>query len=246
MSNQIFKNAVIVTKMSTGLLLITGIIFLLCKYENIFNKFDSNTAAAWTQTIGSILAILATILAVYIQHDNEIKRVLLSEKRNRMEKLQVVMIMFFGVFQKCKDIATKIRRREGIWEMEIRFLAEQRNRLSSVPAFDIPKATLYAKNSLLITTLQLVETGIMALNDQTKKQISLPDKFYDAIEFSLHTAADVAITGIINAAQLYFDESGLASNSVLTELGIDVEDCLRQNSSSFFADLKAIRPNGYS
>jgi hypothetical protein len=205
--NRPFKNIVIVAKIFACSISVAGIIFLIYQYYNFFIRLESNTAAAWIQAIGSLLGILVTLLVVYIQHNNEIKRNILSQKKNQIEKLKVLMVMFFGVFINCKKTAAKIRNREGLWEMEIRFLVEQRNRLSSVAAFDIPYAKLYANNSSLITGLQLAETSLVGLNEAIIKQIPLSEKFYDSIELSLHTTADLASVGLEATLEFYNNES---------------------------------------
>ena len=245
MSDTRGKKPDIVGRIFFGMLFLAVLIFLLYRSLNLLNECVVNNAAAWTQAVGSILAILATIVAVYIQNRNEIMREILSEKENRLEKLKFMLLIFSKTLKDCKNVASAIRSREAIWDLEFKYLVEQRNRLSSIPVFDIPQASLYSCVSGLITSLQLAEVSVNALKAHEKMETQLSDKFYDAMELSLHTAADIARSSLKNTLKAYCHDSGLPQTSVLEELGIIAEDFMEPSVPSFLGDLKKIRPDGY-
>jgi len=228
-----------------GMLFSVILIFLLYRSLNLLDQSQGSSAAAWTQAVGSILAILATIVTVYIQNRNEIMREIISKKENRLEKLKFMLVIFSKSLKDCKNVASAIRSREAIWDLKIKYLVEQRDRLSSIPVFDIPQASLYSCVSGLITSLQLAEVSVNALKAREKIEIQLSDEFYDAIELTLHNAADIARGSLKNTLKVYCHESGLPQTSVLEELGIIAEDFMQPSVPSFLSDLKKIRPDGY-
>lgn len=175
--------------------------------ETISEILSSPNAPAWVQAIGAILAIIASYFIFLIQHKKEIKRSLEASKEIRLSKIRSIIVMMDNTNNTCQRIAEKIKSQEAIWDLEMNFLLSHRDRLNSIPVFDIPSPSLVSYLSNLISRIQVAEISLRQLNIETAKERQLPQKFWDAMELPLHVASDFATLSAHEARAIAIEEN---------------------------------------
>lgn len=175
--------------------------------EKIIEILSSQNAAGWAQFFGAILAIVASYLIFTLQHKKELERAREADKQLRLSRIHSVIVVFDNINNTCQRIAKKIDSREAIWDLEMNFLSSQRDRLNSMPIFDLPSPTLTSSVSNLISRLQVAEISLRQLNIETTKGTELTNKFFEAMELTLHLASDFATIGADKARKIAEDEN---------------------------------------
>jgi hypothetical protein len=174
--------------------------------EKIFEILSSQNAPAWVQAFGAILAIFASYFIFSQQHKKELERAHEAGKQLRLSKIHSVIVIFDNINNTCQRIAKKIDSREAIWDLEMNFLSSQRDRLNSIPIFDLPSPILVSSVSNLISRLQVAEISLHQLNIETMKGTEITTKFFETIELTLHFASDFATIGADKARKIAEDE----------------------------------------
>ena len=174
--------------------------------EKIIEILSSQNTPAWVQAIGAILAIVASYLIFTLQHKKESERAREADKQLRLSRIHSVIVVFDNINNTCQSIAKKVDSREAIWDLEMNFLSSQRDRLNSIPIFDLPNPILTSSVSNLISRLQVAEISLRQLNIETMKGTELTKKFFEAMELTLHVASDVATIGADKARKIAADE----------------------------------------
>jgi hypothetical protein len=190
--------------------------------ENISQLLSSPNTPAWGQAIGAILAIVASFLVASRQHKNELKRDNEKRKQERLDQIYSLIVIFDNASSACQNIARKVKEQEAIWELEMNFLFSQRERLNSIPIFDIPSPRLVASISNLISRLQVAEISLRQLNIESQKGSQLTQKFFEAMELPLHLASDFAVRGIKEAQKIATEENIGDVNSFILKEGIEI------------------------
>ena len=117
--------------------------------EKIIEILSSQNTPAWVQAIGAILAIVASYLIFTLQHKKESERAREADKQLRLSRIHSVIVVFDNINNTCQSIAKKVDSREAIWDLEMNFLSSQRDRLNSIPIFDLPNPILTSSVSNL-------------------------------------------------------------------------------------------------
>jgi len=174
--------------------------------EIIFQILSSQNAPAWVQAFGAIVAIFASYFIFLQQHKKELERAREADKQLRLSRIHSVIVIFDNINNTCQRIASKIESREAIWDLEMNFLSSQRDRLNSIPIFDLPNPILTSSVSNLMSRLQVAEISLRQLNIETMKETQLTEKFFEAMELTLHVASDFATIGADKARKIAEEE----------------------------------------
>lgn len=180
-----------------------------------FKNFALDSAPAWVQAVGSIAAIVAALLVIRIQHQNQLNRDAEAERQVARRKMKTVSALLQNTALVCIDCAESVHDESALWDIQIHRLDIERSRLLGLPVFELPDVLLLHIISDVVKRLDLAIRLVRELkNFHSQHSESAKAKIKDLL---MHVADSCfvgiyEITGLVAAASTQEEkQSGEAS-----------------------------------